>query len=58
MKIQELIAIVGGLLNIIIYAGLFLSKAFNIYIRDELLYNELFEYVPIVKDHDKNLYYL
>ena len=53
MKIQELLAIVGGFSEIILFAGLFFSKFFNIHLRDEFLYNELFEYVPVKQDHDR-----
>ena len=53
MKIQDLLAVVGGFSQIVLYMGLLLSKYFNIHIRDELLYNGLFEYVPIKKDNEK-----
>ena len=53
MKIQDLLAVVGGFSDFVIFMGFFLTKYFNIHIRDELLYNELFEYVPINDDNNR-----
>jgi hypothetical protein len=44
MKIQDLAAIVGGFLKIVLLVGSLVSDIFSTFNRDEILYNQLFKY--------------
>jgi hypothetical protein len=44
MKIQDLAAIVGGFLKIILLAGSLICELVCTFIREEVLYNELFRF--------------
>jgi hypothetical protein len=50
MKFQDFAAIIGGFMKIVLVIGGLFSFLFNDIIRDEIIYNLLFEYRPLQKE--------
>lgn len=55
MKVQELIALVGGILKATIVVGFGLTKFFHMYLMDELLINTFFDYKLTDKVDSRNV---
>jgi len=53
MKIQDLAAIVGGFMKIVLLFGEIISRVFNIFTRNEALHYELFEYNVNIQKENK-----
>jgi hypothetical protein len=55
MKFQDFAAVIGGFMKIVLVAGGLFSFLFNDIIRDEIIYNMLFEYQPINDENNVNV---
>lgn len=55
MKFQDLAAIIGGFMKTILFVGGLFSYFCNDIIRDEIIYNLLFEYKPINEDTNEKV---